>query len=102
MFLGRLVFGPNPFGLPGRRIDPAFLSRLTSGPSPFGTLGLDRLTRGTEPRPMVPIIYRLKQKVVFLLFLSLLINLRLIQNCLLSVRPPLLILAMFCGVMENM
>ena len=53
-FLGRLAFGPNPFGVPGRRIDRAFLGRLAFGPNPFGALGLGRMTWGTEPGPMVP------------------------------------------------
>ena len=53
-FLGRLAFGPSPFEVPGRRIDRTFLGRLAFGPSPFGALGLGRLTRGTEPGPMVP------------------------------------------------
>ena len=53
-FLGRLAFGSNPFGVPGRRIGQAFLGRLAFGPSPFEALRLGRLTRGTEPGPMVP------------------------------------------------
>ena len=54
-FLGQLGFGPNnPLGVPGRRIGWAFLGRLAPGPNPFEALGLDRLTRGAEPRPMVP------------------------------------------------
>ena len=43
-FLGRLAFGPSPFGVPRRRIDRAFLGRLAFGPSPIGALGLGRLT----------------------------------------------------------
>ena len=50
------LLGPNPFGVPGRRIDWAFLSRLAFGPSSYGALGLDRLAKGTEPGPMVPTI----------------------------------------------
>ena len=52
--LGRLAFGPCPFGVPGRRIDRAFLGQLAFGPSPIGALGLGRLARRTEPGPMVP------------------------------------------------
>ena len=33
-----------------------FLGRLAFGPNPFGDLGLGRLTRGTELGPMVPIM----------------------------------------------
>ena len=54
VFLGRLAFGPSPFGVPGRRIDRAYLSRLAFGSCPIGALGLGRLARGTEPGPMVP------------------------------------------------
>ena len=45
---------------PGRRVARAFLGLFTVlgwlalGPSPIGALGLSRLTRGTEPGPMVP------------------------------------------------
>ena len=53
-FLGRLAFGPNPFGVPERRIEQAFLGRLAFGLSPIGVLGLGRLVRGTELGPMVP------------------------------------------------
>ena len=53
-FLGRLAFGPNPFGVPGRRIDQAFLGLVAFGLSPTGALGLGRLAKGTEPRPIVP------------------------------------------------
>ena len=53
-FLGRLTFGRNLFGVPGRRIDRTLLSRRSFGPSPFGALGLGRLARGTEPGLMVP------------------------------------------------
>ena len=54
MFLGRLAFGPSPFGVPGRRIVQAFLGRLASEPSPFGALGLGQLARGAGLGPMVP------------------------------------------------
>ena len=56
MFLGRLAFGPNPFGVPGRRIGQVFLGQLAFGPSPFGALGLGQLTRGIESEPMVPTV----------------------------------------------
>ena len=52
--MGRLVFGPSPFGVPGLRIDQAFLGQLASGPSPFGALGLVQLARGIGPGTMVP------------------------------------------------
>ena len=38
----------------GRKVARAFLGRMTLGPGPFGAIGLGRLARGTEPRPMVP------------------------------------------------
>ena len=58
-FLGRLAFGPSPFGVLRRRIGLAFLGQPAFRPSPFGALGLGRLTRGTEHGLMVPtnIIY---------------------------------------------
>ena len=40
--------------VPGRKVTRAFLGRLTLGPGPFGAIGLGRLARGTDPRPMVP------------------------------------------------
>ena len=52
--MGLLAFGPNPFGVPRRRIVRAFLGRLASEPNPFGTLGLGQLARGVGPGPMVP------------------------------------------------
>ena len=51
---------------PGWRVARAFLGlftalalfivlgRLALGPGPIGVVGLDRLARGTEPKPMVP------------------------------------------------
>ena len=54
MFLGRLTFGPSPFGVLGQRIVRAFLGRLASESSPFEALGLGQLTRGTGPGPMYP------------------------------------------------
>ena len=56
MFLGRLAFGPNPLGVPERRIRRDFLGRLAFGPNPFRALGLGRLTKGAGPGPMVPIM----------------------------------------------
>ena len=56
-FLGRLAFGPSPFGIPKRRIDRAFLGWMTFGPTPIGALGLGRLTRRNELGPMVPTIF---------------------------------------------
>ena len=50
------LLGPNPFGVPGQRIDLAFLGRLAFRPSPFGALGLGWLAKGTELGPMVPIM----------------------------------------------
>ena len=52
--LGKKASGIRGARAPGRRIDLAFLGRLAFGPSPIGALGLGRLARGTEPRPMVP------------------------------------------------
>ena len=52
--MGRLAFGPNPLGVPGRRVGRAFLGQLASGPNPFGALGLGQLARGARPRPKVP------------------------------------------------
>ena len=51
---GRLVFGPNPLGVLGQRVDRAFLGQLVSGPFPFEALGLGRLARGVGPGPKVP------------------------------------------------
>ena len=53
-FLGRLASGPNPLGVPGRRVGRAFLGRLASRPNPFRALGLSRLARGAGPGPKVP------------------------------------------------
>ena len=55
MFLGRLVSGPNPLGVPGRRVDRVFLGQLVSGPFPFEALGSGRLAMGVGPGPKVPI-----------------------------------------------
>ena len=52
--MGRLASGPNPLGVPGRRVSREFLGRLASRPNPFGALGLGRLARGTGPGPKVP------------------------------------------------
>ena len=38
----------------GRKFSRAFLGRLTLGHGPVGAIGLGRLVRGTELRPMVP------------------------------------------------
>ena len=54
VFLGRLAFRPNSFGVPGRRINRAFLGRLAFGPSPFRAFRLDLLARGTGLGLMVP------------------------------------------------
>ena len=51
---GGWLLGPNPFGVPRRRIDRAFLGRLAFEPNPFGALELSRLARETELGPMVP------------------------------------------------
>ena len=53
-FLGRLVFRPNPLGVPGRRVDQAFLGQLVLGSFPFEALGSGRLARGAGPGPKVP------------------------------------------------
>ena len=55
-FVGRLAYGPNPLGVPGRTVGRAFLGRLASGPNPFGALGLGRLARGAGPGPKVPTV----------------------------------------------
>ena len=58
--MGRLASGPNPLGVPRRRVrrrvDRAFVGRLASGPNPFGALGSGRLARGAGPGPKVPTI----------------------------------------------
>ena len=54
MFLGRLVSGPNPLGVPGRRVGRAFLGQLASRPFPFGARGSGRLARGAGLGPKVP------------------------------------------------
>ena len=46
--------GPNPLGVPERRVDPAFLGRLVSGSFPFEALGSGRLARGAGLGPKVP------------------------------------------------
>ena len=66
---GKEAFGIRGARAPGRRVALALLGlltilgRLASGPSPIGALGLGRLTRGTEPGPMIPtkIIYNLNE-----------------------------------------
>ena len=52
--MGQLSYGPNPLGVPWRRVGQAFLGRLASRPNPFGALGLGRLARGARPGPKVP------------------------------------------------
>ena len=72
---------------PERRVAPAFLGlftvlgRLTLGSGPIGPLGLRRLTRGTDPGPMVPTIRisfsckeKNKKKIIKKLLLALLIS----------------------------
>ena len=51
MGMGRLMFGPYPLGVSGRRVG---LGRLVSGPFPFEALESGRLARGVGPRPKVP------------------------------------------------
>ena len=53
-FLGRLAFGPNPLGVPGRKIGRVFLGWLAFGPNPFRALRLGWLVKGAGPGPMVP------------------------------------------------
>ena len=53
-FLCGLVSGTNPLRVPGRRVDRAFLGRLASGPFPYWALGLGLLARGAGPGPKVP------------------------------------------------
>ena len=56
-FLGGLTLGPSPVGaVPGRKCSLVFLGRLILGPGFVGAIGMGRLARGTEPRPMVPIM----------------------------------------------
>ena len=68
--MGRLAFGPNPLGVPGRRVGRAFLGRLASGPNPFRALGLGRLARGAGPGPKVPTKYMICD-IIFLQYLTL-------------------------------
>ena len=56
-FQGQLVSGSFPFGVPGRRVDREFLGQLVSGTFPFGALGSGRLARGARPGPKVPTDY---------------------------------------------
>ena len=51
---GKEAFGVRGARVLGRRFSRAFLGRLSFRPSPVGAIGLGRLVRGTEPRPMVP------------------------------------------------
>ena len=46
--------GTNPLRVPGRRVGRAFLGRLAFGPFPYGALGLGRIARGAGPGPKVP------------------------------------------------
>ena len=46
--------GPNPLGVPGQMVGRVFLGRLAFGPFPFGALGLGRLAKGAGPGPKVP------------------------------------------------
>ena len=48
------AFGISGAWVPGRKVARAFLGRLTLGLGPIEAIGLGRLARGTEPRPMVP------------------------------------------------
>ena len=52
--MGWLASGPNPLGVPGRRVGRAFVGRLASGLNPFGALGSGRLARGAGSGPKVP------------------------------------------------
>ena len=53
-FLGLLVSGPNPLGVPEQRVGRSFLGQLVFGPFPFEALGSGRLARGDGPGPKVP------------------------------------------------
>ena len=52
--MGKLMFGPYPLGVSGRRVGPAFLGRLVAGPFPFEALGSGLLAMGVGPGSKVP------------------------------------------------
>ena len=54
VFVGRLASGPNSLGVPRRRVDRAFVGRLAFGLDPFGALESGRLAKGAGPEPKVP------------------------------------------------
>ena len=56
MFMGRLASGPNPLGVPGRRVGRAFMGRLDFESNPFRALGSGQLVKGAGPGPKVPTI----------------------------------------------
>ena len=52
--MDRLMFGPYPLGVSGRRVGLTFLGWLVAGPFPFEALGSGRLAMGVGPGPKVP------------------------------------------------
>ena len=52
--MGRLMSGPNPFGISGRRVGPTFVGRLVLEPNPSEALGLGRLAGDVGPGPTTP------------------------------------------------
>ena len=52
--MGRLMSGPNPFGISGRRVGLTFVGRLVLEPNPLEALGLGRLAGDAGPGPTVP------------------------------------------------
>ena len=52
--MGRLMSGPNPLEISGRRVGLAFVGRLMSGPFPLEALGLVWRAKGVGPGPKVP------------------------------------------------